>query len=111
MLDDTFLDRGGMCVAMVTTYYSKNVKNTAFQKQFKMKFGIHVGLEVKMSKTVFQQKFVAMVTTYYAKIVGRKAFQIKFGTIMLALKNRCARKKIFDSGGECVAMVMACYAN
>ena len=63
------------CVAMVTAYYAKNCGGKAFS----IKFGRHVGLEVKMCKTHFNSggKFVAMVTTY-AKNVKNTAFQKQF---------------------------------
>ena len=66
--------------------FQKREKHS-ISKAIQIKFGIHVGLEVKMCKTVFQQwwKFVAMVTAYYAKYCGEKSisneiWHMKYGT-------------------------------
>ena len=59
-----------------------------------MKFGMHVGLEVKMCKTVLQQwwKVCCLVTTYYAKNCGEKSISKEMWHIMLALKCRMCKK-------------------
>ena len=69
---DTVWDSGGMCVAMVTAYYSKNWKT----KHFTSNWVYMLALRCRCARIFFKNggKCVAMVTTYYANNWGGKAF-------------------------------------
>ena len=126
-VQDTFLESGRKCVAMVTAYYGKNW-GKIWRRELLPQFFTNsheiwhrcLPLGVDVQDTFFDsgKKCVAMVTAYYGKNGGkilRRELLPQFFTNSHEIWHRClpwgvdVQDTFFDSGRKCVAMVTAYY--
>ena len=126
-VQDTFLDSGRKCVAMVTAYYGKNWGKILRRELLPQFFTnsheiwhrcLPWGEDVQDTFFESGRKCVAMVTAYYGKNWGkilRRELLPQFFTNSHEIWHRClplgvdVQDTFFDSGRKCVAMVTAYY--
>ena len=129
-VSDTLFDSGGKCIAMVMAYYGKSLEDKFVDHITSTFWGISNEIwhtcwpwGENVSDTFFDSggKCVAVVMAYNGKRLGENFADRISSTFlkhfkwnlahMLALRCTHVQDTLFESGGKCIAMVMAYYSS